>query len=162
MHGYELWAELTRREVEQWAAISRPQVYYSLRKLAKGKLIVRASAADASLGPDRTVYAPSAAGRRALSDALARDEWATRHVPVPFLTWMVLSWQARPADFTAQLARRKKYLESQIAFEKAALESIIEETSPTSDAAMIVRLAIRQNETELAWLAEVRARHRPG
>jgi hypothetical protein len=27
---------------------------------------------------------------------------------------------------------------------------------------MIVRLAIRQNETELAWLDEVSARHRPG
>jgi hypothetical protein len=75
---------------------------------------------------------------------------------------MVLSWQARPRDFSAQIARRRKFLESQIQFERDALESIIEETSATSDAAMIVRLAIRQNEIELAWLVEVAARHRPG
>src|SRR5690242_8214246 len=29
-HGYELWAELERRQVEKWASISKPQVYYSL------------------------------------------------------------------------------------------------------------------------------------
>jgi hypothetical protein len=75
---------------------------------------------------------------------------------------MVLSWQARPRDFSAQITRRRKFLESQLAFERDALESIIEETSATSDAAMIVRLAIRQNEVELAWLDEVGARHRPG
>ena len=36
MHGYEIVAELERREVKDWAGISRPQVYYSLDKLAKG------------------------------------------------------------------------------------------------------------------------------
>jgi hypothetical protein len=70
--------------------------------------------------------------------------------------------QARPRDFTAQIVRRRKFLESQLEFYREALESIIEETSGTSDAAMIVRLAVRQNEVELAWLDEVAARHRPG
>ncbi|MDB4889201.1 MAG: hypothetical protein JWL61_1056, partial [Gemmatimonadetes bacterium] len=28
MHGYELWAELERRQVHDWASISKPQVYY--------------------------------------------------------------------------------------------------------------------------------------
>jgi hypothetical protein len=74
----------------------------------------------------------------------------------------VLSWQARPRDFAAQIARRRKFLESQLAFYRDALTSIIEETSATSDAAMIVRLAIRQDETELSWLDDVAARHRPG
>jgi hypothetical protein len=75
---------------------------------------------------------------------------------------MVLSWQARPRDFAAQIARRRKFLESELEFYRDALASIIEETSATSDAAMVVRLATRQSEVELAWLDEVAARHRPG
>jgi excinuclease ABC subunit C len=48
MHGYQLWVELERRQVEKWASISKPQVYYSLRKLvAAGQL---AAARDALRG----------------------------------------------------------------------------------------------------------------
>ena len=162
MHGYELWAELERREVARWASISKPQVYYSLKKLKQARHIDSTVGDDSALGPDRQTFRPTPSGRRALADALARAEWATQHVPSPFVTWMVLSWQARPRDFAAQIARRRKFLESQLEFYRDALTSIIEETSPTSDAAMIVRLAIRQDETELAWLDEVGARHRPG
>ena len=36
MHGYQANAELVRREIRDWAGISRPQVYYSLEKLAQG------------------------------------------------------------------------------------------------------------------------------
>ena len=40
---------------------------------------------------------------------LARAEWATELPPNPFYTWMVLSWQARPRDFVAQIERRRKH-----------------------------------------------------
>src|SRR5262245_61483863 len=70
-HGYDLWAELERRQVEKWASISRPQVYYSLRKLAAAKHIVSARDDDAAQGPERRVYKPSESGRRMLSDSLA-------------------------------------------------------------------------------------------
>ncbi len=33
MHGYQANLELERREIRDWAGISRPQVYYSLEKL---------------------------------------------------------------------------------------------------------------------------------
>ena len=49
-----------------------------------------------------------------------------------------------------------------LAEDRAALTEVIAETSPSSDAAMVVRLSIRQFETELAWLDEVEARQRPG
>jgi DNA-binding PadR family transcriptional regulator len=39
MHGYQVNLELERRCVRDWAAISRPQIYYSLEKLAKAGLI---------------------------------------------------------------------------------------------------------------------------
>jgi len=161
-HGYELWAELERRQVEKWASISKPQVYYSLRKLAAAKHIVSSRDEDGSQGPERRVYKPSESGRRMLADALGQARWATQRPPDPFLTWMVLSWQSRPRDFAAQIARRRRFLEEQLVEDRAALEAVIAETSPTSDAAYVVRLGIKQFETELAWLDEVASRHRPG
>lgn len=162
LHGYELWAELERRQVEKWASISRAQVYYSLRKLADAGHIVSARNVDSSLGPERCIYKPSDTGRRLLADSLAQARWATQRPPDPFLTWMVLSWQARPRDFAAQIERRRHFLEQQLSDDRDALAAVIEETSPTSDAAMVVRLSIKQFETELAWLEEVKTRHRPG
>jgi DNA-binding PadR family transcriptional regulator len=161
-HGYELWAELERRQVEKWASISKPQVYYSLRKLAAAKHIVSSRDDDESQGPERRVYRPTESGRRMLSDALAQARWSTQRPPDPFLTWMVLSWQARPRDFTTQVARRRKFLEEQLAEDRAALAAVIEETSASSDAALVVTLGIKQFELELAWLDTVAARHRPG
>src|SRR5579884_1029406 len=95
MHGYELWAELERRQVEKWASITKPQVYYSLKKLAAAGHIVGGRDEDDSLGPERRVYRPGENGRRLLADTLARAQWATQRPPDPFLTWMTLSWQAR-------------------------------------------------------------------
>ena len=162
MHGYELWTELVRREVREWASISRPQVYYSLKKLERERHTALAADTDPALGPDRHRFRPTPVGRRALADALARSEWVTEDIPSPFTTWMVLSWQARPRDFALQVARRRNFLLGKIEFEQAALQAIIGETSASSDAAMIVRLAIRQHEVEIEWLAEVANRQRPG
>jgi DNA-binding PadR family transcriptional regulator len=162
MHGYELWAELLRRHVWKWAAISRPQVYYSLNKLQNAGFVRPTRDPDPALGPERTVLQPTAAGRRELTDSLARPAWATQRPPPPFLTWMVLSWQARSDDYFAQLERRRAFLEQQLAEDRAALEAVIAETSPNSDAALVVRLSLRQFEAELAWLDEVRGRQRPG
>jgi DNA-binding PadR family transcriptional regulator len=161
-HGHELWTELLRRHVWKWAEISRPQVYYSLKKLERAGHVEPAGADDPSLGPERRTFAPTPQGRRALADALARAEWSTQRPPSPFLTWMVLSWQARPRDFAAQVERRQRFLREQLEEDRAALDAVIAETSPSSDAAMIVRLGLRQFETELAWLDDVAKRHRPG
>jgi len=59
MHGYELVKTLEAADVEDWAAISVPQVYYSLRKMAKLGHIVPASNAEPSLGPNRIIYKPA-------------------------------------------------------------------------------------------------------
>jgi DNA-binding PadR family transcriptional regulator len=162
MHGYELWAELVRRQVWKWAAISRPQVYYSLKKLEGGGYVRVARDRDPALGPERTVLQPSAAGRRMLTDSLARPDWATQRPPPPFLTWLILSWQSRPDDFVAQIERRRAFLTAQVEEDRAALEAIIAETSASSDAAMAVWLVIRQFELEVEWLDRVSTRQRPG
>lgn len=162
MHGYELWAELTRRQVWKWAAISRPQVYYSLNKLQAADYVRPARDHDPALGPERTVLQPTPAGRRKLTESLGRPDWATQRPPPPFLTWMVLAWQARSDDFFALIEQRRAFLNAQLEEDRAALAAVIAETSANSDAAMVVQLSIRQFETELAWLDEVQARRRPG
>src|SRR5436305_8160986 len=94
MHGYQANAELERRQVRDWAAISRPQVYYSLDKLARAELIAPARDREGSGGPDRRVYRTTAKGKAALSRALEAEHWTTGRERPPFLTWLALSWQA--------------------------------------------------------------------
>src|SRR5262252_8489724 len=99
MHGYQANLELERRCIRDWAAISRPQVYYSLEKLAAGGFLQVAESGEPAAGPERSVYATSTKGRGALRDALERDQWTTQRDRPPFLTWVALSWQARPGIF---------------------------------------------------------------
>ncbi len=170
MHGYEVNQELARREVGDWAGVSRPQVYYSLRKLADAGHIgpapghaagaERGSAERGSAegGPERRVYRVTAAGRRAYAAALARPEWATQRPPPPFVTWLVLATHADPAVRARQLARRRAFLEAEATRERATLAAILAGTGPAVVvAALVVSLTIRQFEAELAWLGEVAA-----
>src|SRR5579864_2038066 len=93
MHGYQVNLELERRNVREWAAISRPQIYYSLEKLAGNGLIRAGESEDPAAGPDRRVFETTAKGRHALSDALEGEDWATQRDRPAFLTWVSLSWQ---------------------------------------------------------------------
>src|SRR2546421_258055 len=75
MHGYEVVAELERRQVGDWANVSRPQVYYSLDKLLRLGLLRLAADAEPAAGPERRVLTTTASGRARLVDALERDDW---------------------------------------------------------------------------------------
>src|SRR5262245_54325417 len=109
-HGYEVNAELERRQVRDWAGISRPQIYYSLDKLARLKLVRSSASDEPAPGPDRHIFQTTAEGRAALSGALERENWTTGRDRPPFLTWMALSWRARPGVFEAQLRKRRAFL----------------------------------------------------
>ena len=156
MHGYQANAELERREIRDWAGISRPQVYYSLEKLARTGLIRSLKTDEPASGPERSSFETTAKGRSALADALEREGWATQRERPPFLTWIALSWQARPGMFQAQIRRRKKFLEQELAREQAVLRSILAEVGhPYHEAVWMVRLMIEQFRTELRWLKRV-------
>src|SRR5437868_66066 len=127
MHGYQANAELERREVRDWAGISRPQVYYSLEKLARTALIRAHSNDKPAEGPERQVFVTTAKGRATLADALEREAWATQRERPPFLTWMALSWQARSGVMERQIERRRAFLEAELQRERKVLRSIYEE-----------------------------------
>src|SRR5262249_11204729 len=156
MHGYQVNLELERRNVRDWAAISRPQIYYSLEKLASAGLIRAGESEDPAAGPDRRVFETTAKGKHALSDALEREDWTTQRDGPPFLTWVALSWQARPGVFKKQLARRVEFLEREILKENETLDSILGEVGhPYHEAVWMVTLMIEQFQTELKWLRRV-------
>lgn len=163
MHGYQANLELKRREVRDWAGISRPQVYYSLDKLARAKLIRAAGRAKTVAGPEHQAYATTARGRAALARALERADWATARDRPPFLTWMALSWQARPGVFRKQLRRRQEFLRKELAREIATLRAIRAEVGHRfHEAVWMVTLVIAQFRTELRWLRQLsrEAHHR--
>jgi DNA-binding PadR family transcriptional regulator len=156
MHGYQANAELERREIRDWAGISRPQVYYSLEKLARAGMIRSLKMGEPASGPERSSFETTAQGRTALADALERQEWTTQRDRPPFLTWVALSWQARPGVFQKQIQRRQNFLEQELVREKEVLRSILEEVGhPYHEAVWMVSLVIEQFKTELGWLERV-------
>ena len=156
MHGYQANLELERREVRDWAGISRPQVYYSLEKLARRGLVRTNKSDEPAAGPERTVFATTARGRAALADALERADWTMQRERPPFLTWVALSWQARPGVFEQQLRRRQAFLERELTREAEVLRSIRDEVGHRfHEAVWMVSLVIEQFRTELRWLRKL-------
>jgi DNA-binding PadR family transcriptional regulator len=156
IHGYQVNLELERRDVRDWAGISRPQVYYSLEKLAAAGLIRAGESDEPAAGPERRVFETTAKGRHALSDALEREDWTTHRDRPVFLTWVALSWQAKNGVFQKQIARRREFLKSELAREEETLESILKEVGhPYHEAVWMVTLMIEQFKTELQWLRKM-------
>ncbi len=152
MHGYEANAELSRRQVRDWAGVSRPQIYYSLEKLAGLGMIRSKDSAQPAQGPERRIFTTTAVGRLALSKALERKEWTTQRERPPFLTWMALSWLAPPEVVRKQLQRRSEYVKKQLKHERATLQSVMAEVEHVHhEAVWMLELVIEQLDTELCW-----------
>jgi len=159
MHGYGANALLEFRKVRDWAGVSRPQVYYSLDKLARRELVrsVRAGddGADAA-GPERHVFETTPRGRAALADALERGDWTDQNERPAFLTWVALSWQCRPGVFLKQLGRRQKFLERELARKQEILTAVRKEVGHRfHEAVWMLSLNADQLRTELRWIRKV-------
>lgn len=158
MHGYQANAELERRQVQDWAGVSRPQVYYSLEKLARLGLIKEAGDPEPALGPERRIFSTTAKGRAALAAALERESWTTQRDRPPFLTWMALSWQASPSVVRKQIERRTEFLQGELAREEATLRAVEKEVGHRfHEAVWMIKLVIEQFRVELGWLRQVAA-----
>src|SRR5436309_11387629 len=156
MHGYEANATLEDRKIRDWAAVSRPQIYYSLDKLTRLALIRVTEDAALSAGPERRVFQTTEEGRKRLADALESPHWTDAKVHEPFQTWLALSWQARPRAFAQQLRRRREHLEKKLVEERATLEDVLKEVGhPYHEAVWMLKLVVAQIELELKWLDQI-------
>jgi len=157
MHGYQANALLEFRKVRDWAGVSRPQVYYSLEKLAELGLIRSIKAKDESGGPERQVFETTPRGRVALADALEHDDWTTHTERPRFLTWLALSWQCRPGAFMKQLQRREQFLAAELAAKQEVLAAVKKEVGHRfHEAVWMLSLTIDQIRAELRWLKKIR------
>jgi DNA-binding PadR family transcriptional regulator len=156
MHGYQANAELERRQWRDWVGVSRPQVYYSIEKLARAGMIAAAGGNEPSGGPDRRVFGTTARGRAALASALEREAWAMQRDRPAFLTWLALSWQARPGVTARQLVRRREFLRAELARELVTLRDVRREVGHRyHEAVWMLELVIAQFRTELRWIGKV-------
>jgi DNA-binding PadR family transcriptional regulator len=156
MHGYEVNATLEDRKIRDWAPVSRPQIYYSLDKLTKLQLIRVGVDDSPAAGPERRVFETTAAGRDRLADALEDKHWVHNRVHQPFLTWLALSWQARPRAFRRQLTNRKQLLQERLAEERATLKDVLHEVGhPYHEAVWMLQLVIEQMESERRWIERI-------
>jgi len=156
MHGYEVNATLEERQIRDWAPVSRPQIYYSLEKLVRLRLVRVVSSDSPAAGPERRVLETTAAGRKSLADELERKSWVDQQVHQPFLIWLALSWQARPSSFQKQLRAREKLVESRLAEERATLADVLNEVGhPYHEAVWMLELVIEQQEVELVWIRRI-------
>jgi DNA-binding PadR family transcriptional regulator len=156
MHGYEVNTTLEDRKIRNWAPVSRPQIYYSLDKLTKLKLIRVTEADSPSAGPERRVMETTPLGREQLADALEATHWVRQRVHQPFLIWLALSWQARPRTFRKQLISRKNLLAEQLKEERSTLADVISEVGhPYHEAVWMLQLLIEEKRTELRWVERI-------
>jgi DNA-binding PadR family transcriptional regulator len=163
MHGYQVDAVLQTRNIRDWAAVSRPQIYYSLDKLTAAGLITVVADAGTGAGPERRVFRTTDRGRRRLAEALEDEGWTMDRSRPAFLTFLALSWQAAPGVFERQLERRRAFLAAELTREAATLDDVLDEVGhPHHEAVWMLKLTIAEIETELRWLDAVRreARHR--
>lgn len=156
MHGYKIVAELERRDAKDWAPISRPQVYYSIKKLLGLKMIGKASDIEGPLGPEREKYRLNSKGKDAMKEALSAHEWATQRPPPPFTTWMALSTHLSSKITSEMIESRRRFLENELVREKKTLVEFEEETdSMVTAGRLMVAFCIKSFELELSWLNEV-------
>ena len=156
MHGYEVNAELERRQARDWVAISRPQIYYSLEKLVRQGLLAESADTGVVLGADRRVLRTSAKGRTVLARELERDSWTNQRERPSFLTWLALSWQASPLAVKQQIQRRLKFLEVEVEREEKTLEEVRHEVGHEyHEAVWMLKLTIAQLKSELVWVKQV-------
>ncbi len=156
MHGYQLVSTLEERDVHDWAEISRPQVYYSIKKLQELKMIEEAKDSDPLLGPDRTKFRVNEKGFESLAENLSKETWATQRPPPPFLTWMALSSHLTKPALRKIIESRRSFLENELKREKATLKSFDGGSGAMHVAGrLMVDFTVQSFELELRWLDRV-------
>jgi DNA-binding PadR family transcriptional regulator len=149
-HGYDLVAALGRRDTGEGAPVSRAQIYYSLKKLVRLKLITAVQDATPAAGPERETFRLSAAGRRAMSNAISRPEWSRERPPIPFPMWLMIIGEAEPKARAAALRARQKRLAEQIEQQSGAVDRL----RPARTPGEAMRLTVATHALEVLRLEQ--------
>jgi DNA-binding PadR family transcriptional regulator len=153
MHGHEASIELRKMGIAAWAGASRPQVYWSLNKLARMDLIRVVEIADPPTGRRRRVFAVTPKSRAALAKTLRRKYWTTEPHHSRFVAWLRLCSALDRTTFAQQVKARKAFLEVELEREARAprAEGRGSSRAPESDA-WAARLSAAHLRAELNWV----------
>lgn len=155
MHGYQIVSQLEHRDAKDWAPVSKPQVYYSIAKLAELKLIQPEKDESPSQGPERVRYKLTSKGESELIRELSKDEWATSRNPPPFLTWMALSSNLPQAETLRVMRGRRTFLARELERERKTLRAVESDSGPMTVAArLMIGLTLELFEAEVRWIDE--------
>jgi DNA-binding PadR family transcriptional regulator len=83
-HGYGIRAVINERGMREWVDLGTSSIYHVLKRLEDKGLVEGRPGTDSS-GPSRTVYHPTAAGRKALSTGIRRALTELHRTGSPFL-----------------------------------------------------------------------------
>ncbi|MEM9402085.1 MAG: helix-turn-helix transcriptional regulator [Pseudomonadota bacterium] len=156
MHGYELFKILQQRHVHLWAQVSKPQIYYSIRKLSEQGLLRPVNDETESLGPEKITYGVEERALPLIADRLSEKSWVQREPPGPFTTWSALAMLSTPETISTQIADRGRFLRGEIQSSRETLELLSEqETGDARVASLLIRLSIKRAEMELSMLEEL-------
>jgi len=118
MHGYEANLELEPALHSRLAAISRPQVYYSLRSLPRPAFIRKMQSSEPGRRPgERTVFETTHAGRAARPMRWSAKT-GTNHGIIRCSRLDCTFLARTPRCFREQLERRRKFVEHELVREK--------------------------------------------
>jgi len=157
-HGHGMWNRLSECDVEDWAEVSRAQVYYSLGKLADQDLIYPVQDAAADTRRERRTWNITPSGRRALTKALSSKHWAEQRRVPPFITWVAWSELVRPATRRRIVRERRTFLNAEVARERETLveaQRLPEKALGVTVTISMMNQTIRQLLLELEWLDEL-------
>lgn len=102
-HAYEIEQVIAERGMRDWTDVAFSSIYYLLPKMERAGLVEGRRESAESRGPARTVYAPTAEGFRAWTEA-SLEALATPHVKSPFLLGLA-ALGALPPDRALEAAR---------------------------------------------------------
>ena len=151
MHGHEASIVLGRMGISAWAGASRPQVYWSLNKLARMELIRAVEVAHPPTGRRRRVFEATPKSRAALAKTLRRRYWTTEPYHSRFIAWLRLCAELDRETFVQQLKARRVFLEAELGRERP---SVARRLMRSSDA-WAERLSAAHLRAELSWIRKL-------
>jgi DNA-binding PadR family transcriptional regulator len=156
MHGYELMKTLQQRHLQNWARVSKPQVYYSIRKLAKAELLEAVGECGPSLGPEKITYKVSDRAFPLIANRLAEKSWTQDRSPSPFTTWSALALFASPDAVRIQISERALFLKNEIENSEQTLAELRKsERGDVKLAIVLIQMSIQSFLAELSMLSEL-------
>ena len=144
-HGYELRSRLRDALGPIGEAMNAGQIYVTLGRLEKAGLVT--CDLEAGQGPDRKVYAVTAAGQERVSAWLADVSWPGS-APADFHLKLVAAAAGRLADPIALVdAQRRELLRALRDAQRAAMDQ-----PPGTDAGLLLEGVALRLQSDLRWL----------